>query len=265
MPGSTVMTKPGSSCRVMRRNAETELGRPLFTFGIADDVAEILHVVHIEAHHVADAVREEERVGADLDRVVRVALHQSEGGETAGDGSSSEAVHFTVVVPRPGGRDDGHLGGEDDLVDPALPVGESAVDRKGAGDVRGVESGRLGPRVHEQEIAVGKRVVIAVVVEHLAADRDDGGEGLLAAEFERPGLHQTGDLELVTSRARLGHGHPVHLGGDGQGALDLGDLLVGLDGRWVQTARTRSSETPFPTFSGLASRRSASWNARSAR
>ena len=45
----------------------------------ADQVfVEALHVVYVQAHHVADAAREEERVRALLDGLVRIALHQAE-------------------------------------------------------------------------------------------------------------------------------------------------------------------------------------------
>ena len=133
---------------------EPELRRPLLPELVADDVAEVLHVVDIEAHHVSEPVHEEHRVRARLDRRLRIPLHEAEVLEAGGDGPRRQQVELAVGDPGRGGRDRRLVGRQHDLVDVALLLGVPAGDRHRAGDVRRVAARRLGAAVDQQQVAL---------------------------------------------------------------------------------------------------------------
>ena len=69
---------------------------------------------------------------------------------------------------------------------------------------------------------------MVVVVQGLAVHGDDGREGQLAAAGQGDALDPAGDLPFVDAGLGHGHGFAVHGGADGQGRLDLLDLLRAL-------------------------------------
>ncbi len=133
---------------------EPELGRPLLPDLVADDVAEVLHVVDVEAQHVAEPVDEEHRVRARLDRSLHIPLHEAEVLEAGGDGPRRQQVELAVGDSGRGGRDRRFVGRQHDLVDFALLLGVPSGDGHRTGDVRRVAARRLGAAVDQQQVAL---------------------------------------------------------------------------------------------------------------
>ena len=123
---------------------------------------------------------EEEGVGTGLDRPVHVALHDADVLESLGDRSRGEKMELAVGHPRSGGVDRGLVGGQDHLVDVTLLARELARHRHRPGDVRGIETGRLGAAVNQQQIPLFEGIFVAGVVKDIATHRHDRVEGLLS-------------------------------------------------------------------------------------
>ena len=99
MPGSTVITKPGSSGARQAQALEAELRALRLALVAHPDLAEVLHVVHVEAHHVAEAALEEHGVRALRHRLVEVALHQAEPLEALGERAAGQQVDLAERTP----------------------------------------------------------------------------------------------------------------------------------------------------------------------
>src|SRR6202030_3104217 len=99
--------------------------------------------------------------------------------------------------------------------DCALLGGEATVDREGAGDVGGIAL-QLATRIHQQQVAVGERLVVLPVVKDAAVtaaapDRVGGRGRIVAPEFVQPLRHH---LVLGGTGAAETHRPLVCLGGD---------------------------------------------------
>ena len=87
----------------MRSDLIPKRGCALHRVVVADVLlAERLHVVHVEAEHVAEAALEEHRVRAGRDRLVHVALHQPEVLEVAREAAAREQVDLLERRARAG-------------------------------------------------------------------------------------------------------------------------------------------------------------------
>ncbi len=129
--------------------------------------------MHVEADHVTGPALKESGVRAQLHRLVNVATRKSK---------LLQAFHLATggglvdVDERCSGR---HRPGrllecpQDDLVDLALPRVEAAADRKGARDVARITFGRGRSRIVDDQLPGFHQVAVGVVVEHLAAHRQN--------------------------------------------------------------------------------------------
>src|SRR5690606_42144077 len=121
-------------------------------------------VVHIDAQVVAGAVHHVPPLLAALVGVQRLLggdRQQSPFGGAAGDDRHRGLVHAAEPDAGPGGGESGVRSLQDDVVDPALHLGERAVDRQGARDVGGVLAVDLHTRVDEDQVTGYDGAVIA--------------------------------------------------------------------------------------------------------
>ena len=114
------------------------------------------------------------------------------------------------------------------LVDRALRRRESAADRKGAGDVRGVVV-VFAARIEQQQVAVAQRLIVVAVMHDAgigaaADDRVIGNVGVVRAEFMQ---HLGHDLVLHAPGPREAHGAAVGADRDLRGAPQAGLLRHG--------------------------------------
>ena len=136
-------------------------------------------VADAESDHVADAVREEERLRAALDQALRLAAQQSELDQALGDDQRRRAVHVAPLGTGGAALESRAERRRDDRVELPLLRRELARGRIRAGDVAGVAA-VLGAGVDQDQLAVGE-------------PRDVGGKWS-TAEF--------GPLPTIVSNAR---------------------------------------------------------------
>ena len=173
--------------------------------GVSGPVAEILHVVHVEAQEVSEAVGEEESVSAALDQALRITPEDPDIDEALGEDPGGEEVEIAVAHARANRGDRSLLSGENDVVEISLGGAEAPRDRPGPGHVGGPAL-MLRPCVAEEEISLGEGIKVGGVVEHLAVDADDRVVGgLHPAQRHRPVDRRE---HLLLGDPRAGRGHP---------------------------------------------------------
>ena len=86
-------------CAGKSKCVEAKLRASASAWGIANIIAEVFHVVDVEAKHVSDAVRQEEGVCAFAKRRFDVAAHQPEPLECRGEGTAGFLVHVQLRGP----------------------------------------------------------------------------------------------------------------------------------------------------------------------
>ena len=182
---------------------------------------------------MAGAALQEGGVRTELDGFVGIASDQSE---------LLQAVHLKacgglVDVDERGPRSDRFDAGlectQDDLVDLALPVVERTADRKRPGDVARVLLRRGGTGIVHHQLAGLHLVVVCVVVQHLAAHREDDRERLRRAMPRMAGLDLAHHLPLVEPGPRGAHRRRVRVEGDLERLLHLRHFLRLLGGSQI--------------------------------
>ena len=219
---------PGGEVDVEPQVGQPELLAALAPGRVGDGVTEGLHVVHVEADQVADAVREEQRVGAGLDQAIDAALQQAHVDQPLGDHSRREQVQVAIAHAGLDRLDRRHFGAQHDVVDVASFGVELAADRPGSRDVRAIPGGVLGAAVEQDDVGLLEHVVVAVVVQHLTAHAENRVVRRDAAMLREAPLDQTRQLLLENAGTRVGDRRDVCLAGDPGGAAHLGDLLLAL-------------------------------------
>lgn len=190
---------------------------PLFT--------EVLHIVDVEAHHVARAAGEEEGMGSGRDGLVHIALHEAETLHAFGYGGAGGEVD---IAEGHAGSQRGHsraVGVEAEVEDGLLTLVELLAYRARGGEVAAVVAGHLGTGVEEEEVAVVGGVNVAMVVERLAVCSGDDGERVVAPTLLGNGGDGCAHLGLVDAGAHHAHHGAVHIHGDVDSLLYLFNLL----------------------------------------
>ena len=188
-------------------------------------LAEVLHVVDVEAHHVARAAGEEEGVGSGSDSLVHIALHQAETLHAFGNGGAGSEVD---VAEGHTGSQRGHsraVGVEAEVEDGLLTLVEPLAYRARGGEVAAVVAGHLGTGVEEEEVTVVGGVNVAMIVKRLAVCGGDDGERVVAPTLLGNGGDGRAHLGLVDARAHHAHHGAVHIHGDVDSFLYLLNLL----------------------------------------
>src|SRR5215472_3629987 len=147
----------------------------------------VTDVVHVEPEPVPGAMHEVAAVGAAADQRGEPPLEKPKLHQALGDDPDRRLVRLVPVVAGTHAGDGGAVRFQHDLVDRALLGREAPVDREGAGDVRRIAL-ELAPRVDQQQLAVGERLVVVAVMEDAAVgaaayDRVIGGIRVVAAEL----------------------------------------------------------------------------------
>ncbi len=165
----------------------------------------------------------------------RAAGAQAPSVQALGDDPHRGVVEVAEARARSQRRDARRLGCEDQVVDPALHIGEVSVDRQGPGDVAGVAGVGLGPGVQQQQLPLPHRAVVAHPVQG-AGVRAGPGDGLEAQPVAlQPGPPVEGALDPALAPGQAGGaaqlaGHVVEAGDRGpHGRAQLPDLPLVLD------------------------------------
>ena len=208
-------------------------------------LAQVLHVVDVHPHHVADATGENHGVGAGGQGFLGVALEDPKVLQAVEDHPGCGEVDVTIGHAR---AQRGHtfiLRRQLKIVDDLLPLAEAGTHREGGGEVAGVAQRRLRSDVQKEEVTFRKGVAVVVVVEGLTVDGGDDGKAGPSAGRSGDALHLGGDLPLHHAGpghadSRFVHGHR----GDHR-FVDLGDLFLGLDGPLVHHGPDEVQRRPF--------------------
>ncbi len=142
-------------------------------------------------------------------------------------------VRRTEGGPGAYGVDARLLGLEDQGVEVALQGGEGAVDRERAGDVGGVERGRLGTHVEQHQLAGRDRAGVVDPVQRRGVPPATDDRVVADVVAHRAGAAEEGALDPALAVLE----HPVPLAhavleperGDVAGGLELGELPLVLD------------------------------------
>ena len=187
-----------------------ELLAPLLAARVADDVPQVFHVVHIKTQHVPEAVGKEQGMGACGHRIGGIAFHQAHPAQAVGDDPRGVHVDIDVGHAGPDHPDRSQLRPQHRFIHLRLDGGEAPAHRRGPRDVGGIEPRRLDSRIVEQQLSLLEHMVVGMIVQDLAVNGHDRGEGLLPAGCEGDTLHHSRDLVFATARPRRGHRHAVH-------------------------------------------------------
>jgi len=107
------------------QRAETELRRTLVSIVIANVIlSEILHIVYVHAHIVAETVRHEERVGPCCHYLVRISLENTEIDQALGHQTGYGLVYLRICDAGTGYAESQVVRGGDDIVNLLLLCGE---------------------------------------------------------------------------------------------------------------------------------------------
>jgi hypothetical protein len=241
---------------IQAQRLEAGICRPRAAWRIGRAVAQIVQVVHVEAHQVPDPVREEQRHHAVAYQFGRITAQDPEPDQSVRDSAGGDPLQFQVASAGPDGSDGRGLSAEHDFVEIALGGRVASADRPGAGDVASPAASGLGARVDEQEVAVGKREVMVLVVQHFAVHGDDGIErGRHVARHEL-GFDRGAHYALTDARADGSKACRVRCGRRLRGlaqtrnacpVVDQSQLDEGIGQRFVH--RGQLARTNFPAES----------------
>ena len=208
--------------------------------------------MHVHAQPVAGTVHVEAPVCLGLDEFGGVAREQPQIHQALGQDTHRRFVVVDHGSFRTHRRDGGRLGRQHQLVDGALLPAEAAIDRKRAGDVRGVAV-VLRTGIDQQQVPVPEFAAVLGVVEDagVGAAGDDGGIGrpLAAAQPEFAFQFR---LHLVFEAARRGalHGPDMGPGGNaGRPAHQL-ELIPALDQPHLVEKMTQVHDFPRGMHAG---------------
>ena len=125
--------------------------------------------------------------------------------------------------------DGAKLHAQDDLVDFSLQACEFSADRAGPGDVGGIVHRRFRARVVQEQLSLGKHVVIRVIVQDFAAHGNYRRKSLLPVAGKSDCLDNPRDFTLAFSRPGCGHTGTVHPIRNDESFLDLRNLDIRFD------------------------------------
>ena len=181
--------------------------------------------MHVEAHHVAQAVRIEQGVRAFADGIFGIALHQAQFLQAFYHDTGREVVDVHIGNAGSQGLDALQMHGVLNLVDGALAGREGLVGGDGGRHVAAIARRQLGTGVDEEEVARLDFVAVVVVVQRLPVNGGDGGEGEFAIVTLGHVVHLGHHLVFVHAGTDAFHGGDVHVGRYVAGLLDFFDFL----------------------------------------
>ena len=230
----------------LERNGQTlALAAELGALGLAvvahPLLAEVLHVVHVESHHVAQAVRIEQGVGTFADSIFGIALHQTQLLQAFHHDTGREVVDVHIGNAGSQGLDALQMHGVLNLVDGALAGSEGLVGGDGGRHVAAIARRQFGTGVNEEEVARLDFVTMIVVVQRLPVNGGDGGEGEFAIVTLGHVVHLGHHLVFVHAGTDALHGGDVHVGRYVASLLDFFDFL----GRLVVALRHHGTDKGY--------------------
>ena len=174
------------------QRAQTQLlGAGLIRIVPHQILAQVFHVMHVQAHVVAQAVRLEEAGDALGYHLVQVSLYQAQGAEALQHLAGRGQVYFPVGNAGLGQGEGQLVAFIDNLVNLPLFLRELAAGGIGAGEVAGIVLVALHAGVNHHKFAGFNHSGMAVVVQGFSVLGEDGGERNAPALGQRHSFHLT--------------------------------------------------------------------------
>ena len=164
-------------------------------------------VVHVHAQPVAGAVHVIGLVRLVLDQILGLAVQDTQFHQSLGQHLDRRFVRFVPVSSRTRTLDSSPLRLQHQVVDGPLGRTEATIDRKGAGDVRGIAV-QLTAGVDQHQIAVAQWGGVLDIVQHtgVLAAGDDARIGQMPSTGQRALVLKLGLQPcLVQTRAAQTH------------------------------------------------------------
>ena len=140
------------------------------------NLAESLHVVDIEAHHVAESVRKEHGVCTGSYGLLRVAPHEAELFETVGHEAAHVEMDIHIFHTGAGYFQHEVMAFLHDRIDLELALRETSADRICPRVVAAIIVAVFRSGVAEGKVTFGQDIIGGIAVHYLAMLREDGGE-----------------------------------------------------------------------------------------
>ena len=155
---------------------ETE-GSALGMTVVADPhLAQVLHVVYVQAQHVAQAAGEEHGVSTLAGHLGRISGHKTDALEVGCDGLRHLEVNLPESDAGPEGIHRNGMSVQGHIVYHLLLLSETLADRSRRGEVAGIVQGTLGTGIEQEEVSLLKDIAVIVVVQGLSVDGGDDRE-----------------------------------------------------------------------------------------
>ena len=202
------------------------LNRLRFSIIANINLPQILHIVNIEPHHMADSVRHKQCVGTCSHSLVNIAAHQPQSLQPCGQHLAALQMHGLIGDARLRQLKRLVIGIEHNLIYIALTLSELPTDGERAREVRRVAHRRFGASIDKHQPSRRYRLVVQMVMQCLAVLRQNGGERRCATVFERNAIDNAVNISLPFRRLHKAHRGGVHLVANGAGTLNLGNFFV---------------------------------------
>ena len=210
--------------------AEAELrGAFLIRIVTHEILSEVLHVVNVKSHVVAESVRLEQSGDAFVKHIVQIAAHDVQRSEILqhqlGDGQMNVPIGDSRLCQ----IERQLVAVADYLIDVPLLLGELAAGRQGTGEIRGVVHIILGTGVDHHQFARLDDLVVQMIVQSLTMLGKDCRERHAPTFAEGHTLHLADNLLLDDPDLDAVAGHSMHPLSESSGIINLLDLTLLLD------------------------------------
>ena len=207
------------------QRSQSELGRRTdFVIIPHIDLSEVLHVMHIQSHHVSQSMRHEQGMCTGSYSLVHITFHQSQVLQSTCQHTAHLQMHLFPCISRTGMVYGTVMSRHHDIIDLLLPLGETSTYRHRACKVRAIVHVRLCTGIGQHQPALLQQVAMIVVVQCLAIHRKDGRERHPCPMSQRYSLNGTGNQLFLHPGLAHAHGRGVHLVTDVTGTFYLFNL-----------------------------------------
>ena len=233
----------------LQRNGQTlRLTAELRALGLSviahPEFTQILHVMHVEPHHVSQPVRIEQSMCTLAHGVFGISLHQPESFQTFDHHTCRQVVYIHIRNTRTKCFHRLQVHGVLYLVNLALAPGKLFIGRNGRRHIACITHLRFCAGIDQEQIARLDDIAMIMVVERLSVHRSDGSKRKVTPCGMRHGFHGCRYFPLAHPGTQDLHGRNVHIRRNVAGLLDFDNLL----GRLVVTLRDHRTDKRHRTL-----------------
>ena len=139
-------------------------------------LTQVLHVMYVQAHHVAQTAGEEHGVGSLAGHLGGISGHKTDALEVGCDGLRNLEVNLPESDSGPKGIHSNGMRVQSHIVYHLLLFCETLADRSRRGEVTCIVQGTLGTGIEQEEVSLLQDIAVIVVVQSLSVDGGDDRE-----------------------------------------------------------------------------------------